>query len=139
MTLRDLLYEPGCTHCNHNHDKAKYGVCPGESRPPLARRLPDCVPPGLTWVDAQYLSGWRLHGSSMRPSRITDAQAELLFIGQAVKDGYEICRDGEYWECVYYREPDDPETAILANGPTAIDATAACMHRLADEKETGND
>ena len=46
--LHALLYEqPWCTQCHFDHSEKKYGICPGELKPPIAERMPEIVPPGL--------------------------------------------------------------------------------------------
>lgn len=103
-------------------------------KPPLAVRDPAFLPPGLEWhtLDDAEDEGWYLIGKD-QVSYLTDEQAEDMVLGRNVKRGYEICRDGDRWECM-----NDGEYLVTA--PTPIEAWAACAHQVADAaKEQTND
>ena len=117
--LRALLYEPWCCESE---------VTLARSRKPLATRLPECVPPGLGWNpwNARHIgttdtitASWVLDGNDT-----TAATAELLFIGKAVK-------------VLLNAEPqlNKPDLSDFRS----IHLLAAALHRLADEKERGDD
>ena len=97
-------------------------------RPPLATRMPEAMPAGLKWAAANVAGGnWKVNGAW-----ITDDQAELLFIGNAVKvlaSKTSIQRaegDGGAWMLTCLdRIGTDSLPAILA----------AALHRLADERD----
>ena len=139
--LRALLYEPWCRGCKtFGHPVGD--SCPGDDMAmPLATHLPECVPPGLEKAELPY-SHWVLrHQTATGPSDcqpvfgadpITDEQAELLFIGQAVK-----VLMGEVG-CRFYREND--VWWAISNGNQTVKAEplaelAAALHRLADGRK----
>ena len=111
--LHALLNEQSwCTQCHFDHCEKKYGICPGELMPPLATRMPEAVPAGLYWEDELW---WLSHDP------ITDEQAELLFIGNALK----ILTGGK------------PSVYIHAScDPTRM---AAALHRLCDERDAAKE
>ena len=144
MDLRALLYDHWCPKCwtdiGHKHlDHTT--LCPEGITAALATHLPECVPPGLEKAELPY-SHWVLrHQTATRPSDcqpvfgadpITDEQAELLFIGQAVK-----VLMGEVG-CRFYREND--VWWAISNGNQTVKAEplaalAAALHRLADGRK----
>ena len=146
--LRALLYDHWCPKCGTDIGPKHLDhttLCPEGITAPLATRLPECVPPGLEKAELPY-SHWVLrHQTATGPSDcqpvfgadpITDEQAELLFIGKAVKvlgadgDGLDLWTErGAWWT---HRESSESE---WHRGDTLIELLAATLHRLADGRK----
>ena len=112
--LHELLYEPLMeTDASHNQF---------ERRAALATRMPEAVPAGLK-VHESDGSWWIRDPDEGMPlyRHITDEQAELLFIGNAVK----VLAD-------FHRKLNLPM-------PTTLTAMAAALHRLADERDAAKE
>lgn len=123
--LRALLYEPW----------GEGEFSPTTHSGPLATRLPQCVPQGLEWYTDDGCKCWTLSTAFMKPHKILDAQAELLFIGQ-VTDESSACwtrRNGGHYEArvcgfgVIHEH--------YGEGGSRAAALTAALHRLADEAE----
>lgn len=128
--LRALLYEPWCPYIDDAVDFAGAAAeAQGETRrDPLATRLPECVPAGLEWEERWWIEHEVNCGNDPPPkfehAPITDVQAELLFIGQAVKV---LGPRGLVTQFARMASEGFAESDIPA-------ALAAALHRLADEK-----
>ncbi len=99
--LRALLFEACIRHIPDPHPERELDVAVPAL--PLATRLPECVPAGLEWREADWR---RLTGWTFRDVVIDDEVAELLFMGQAVKvlacDPRPMPRDiGEFVEALH--------------------------------------
>ena len=129
--LRALLHDPWCPKCRragshitevHNLPKSLGGDGPemNESEvPPLTIRMPEAVPAGLKWAAANVAGGnWKVNASW-----ITDEQAELLFIGNAVK----VLADAT-----------DADKVVIIS-PATIAQFAAALHKLADERDAAKE
>ena len=131
--LRALLKEPWCPIIEQFE---RVGQCYAsdvpnvaqDARPPLATRLPECVPPGMEWepTDCQ----WSL-SDDPHFGYITDEQAELLFIGKAVKVLGQAGWHLEYWHDEWQVFNDARERVASSTAPES--ALAASLHKLADE------
>ena len=140
--LRALLKEPWCPIIEQFE---RVGQCYAsdvpnvaqDARPPLATRLPECVPPGMEWepTDCQ----WSL-SDDPHFGYITDEQAELLFIGKAVKVLGQQSRpsiiscspNGRNWSV----RLDSTPSGRSKLHPSLVAALAAALHKLADERES---
>ena len=110
--LRELLYEPWMeTDASHNQF---------ERRAALATRMPEAVPVGLEWDGVR----WLLHPDgdpSPITTTITEGQAELMFIGNAVEVLADLLRDRNL------------------PMPTTLITQVAALHRLADERDAAKE
>ena len=108
--LRALLYEPW----------GEGDFSPTTHKEPLATRMPEAVPAGMEW---NYVGRcWRLlvvTGEHDYLATITNEQAELLFIGNAVKVMVDATDADKF----------------VAISPASIGQFAAALHRLADERD----
>ena len=115
--LHELLYEPLMeTDASHNQF---------ERRAALATRMPEAVPAGLkvhesdgTWWIRDPDEGMPLY------RHITDEQAELLFIGNAVK----VLADALHVDIVIGQPGDD-----------LVQRLATALHALADERDAAKE
>ena len=142
--LRELLYEPWCPICKCSAPKGKcgrHGKCASDDKPvplmrsPLSERMPEAVPAGLE--SNEWNNGWQLrHQTATGPPKmppvfgvdhITDEQAELLFIGNAVK--------------VLLSATTGPQLGLKINNRPGDLSTrfAAELHRLADERDAAKE
>ena len=139
--LRALLLEPWCPQCIafyesvKGHEPPDRPLCIGDDhdavrRLPIATRLPECVPPGLEWEE-----GWMIIGAD-DCADITDAQAELLFIGQAIlliaQSGWVLDYSTDGWN-VFGWGTDAEESQCGGPQKDAISALAAALHQWIDE------
>ena len=143
--LRALLYEPWCqTSQGESRLDLQHDRCP-DCRQDLATRLPECVPPGLEWsgerLPGSRIYGWMLFDSTRGDEkwhRITDEQAELLFIGKDVlliaECGWVLDYSLDGWSVFGWGIEED-ESKSGGHHKTATDALAAALHRLADFRE----
>ena len=106
--LHALLYEPWIPQ-----EVEGPGFVGGPVKPPIATRMPEAVPAGLS----TFRGGWRIYGEGEDDvCCITDEQAVTQFIGNAVEVldiGYMV---------------------IAGEGELATRLTAA-LHRLADKRD----
>lgn len=130
--LRSLLYETCIRHEPNPHPKRELDVAVPTL--PLADRLPECVPQGLKW-DNVMDEWWLMSKEPHKGTFIAELQAELLFIGQAVKV---LAKQG-WW----LRPFSDDGRFVVDHGGGApipvldgplLSAFAAALHWLADEQ-----
>ena len=139
--LRELLYEPWCPKCGptkwHITGPDPNCMCDKDVCPPLATRMPEAVPSGLSDEAAH---GWMIKRTTdgCIAALITDDQAELMFIGNGVlligKCGWVLDYDVDGWS-VFGWGVDEDKSQSGGRHKTPIAALAAALHRLADERD----
>ena len=92
--------------------------------PCLATRMPEAVPAGMEWVVYPNGADWWIQPDDTVAAMINVEQAELLFIGNAVK----VLADALHVDIVIGQPGDD-----------LVQRLATALHALADERDAAKE